>query len=267
MVRGMSRVLGASVVLVLGLCGCAAAPDQAPASTGDEPARALIGSWSVATPGELEASAAVSFAEGWLEVTADCGSAMGAWRAAGSTFLADPNLADTCQVAHGHGSTPQDFGWLFAAAELRVQNDTVALLDSDGTLVATLSPAEGDVDAVGGGAASIVDAVVLPSSARPISDITGRWLPTDGSGTGAAFIEFGAGGFYEASDGCNGIAGRWALGDDSAFLGTRGLSSQVFCDNWEGATWLPSASRVGTVDGELAFFDADGALLGTMSRA
>jgi hypothetical protein len=108
----------------------------------------------------------------------------------------------------------------------------------------------------------------LPGDATPITaaDLLGRWQPLELGNGDPPFVEFKDDGTWSGSDGCNGMAGRWMLGEVGHFLATGGASTLIGCFNSPAPTWLSGTSLIGMVGDELTLYDASGAKLGALVR-
>jgi hypothetical protein len=278
------------VTLAVLLGGCTSVPDPVdPSDTlpADPPA-------SIADPIDLVNLWRVSEAEGtgpdsWLRLDGreliawtDCGVTDGAWRASGDLFIAvvyGMFGAGTC--LGGTGTPDASLDWLLAATSFQKTDEGIDLLSRDGAVVARLSidgnpPTSADYIDDFTHVPEVTDEVralfpsiaALPGDATPVTatDLLGRWQPLEVGGFDPPFVEFEADGTWNGSDGCNGMAGRWLLGDDGHFLATGGPSTLIGCLNSPAPSWLSGTSLIGMVGDELTLYDASGTELGVLVR-
>ena len=216
-------------------------------------------------------------------VWTDCGVAGGHWRASGGLFLAGVYMAmGGGNCLGGTGTPAASLDWLLAATSFQKAGDGFDLLDRDGAVVAHLAedgnpPTSPDYADSFTQAPEVTDEVrtlfppiaALPEDATPVTvtELVGRWQPLELGDGDPPFVEFVDDGTWNGSDGCNGMAGRWLLGDDGHFLATGGLSTLIGCFNSPAPSWLPAASLIGMVGDELTLYDASGAELGVLVPA
>jgi hypothetical protein len=267
--RRVVPLLLALATVLLG--GCATAgPLDPPAQNPSD----LVGIWRVDAAGEGDST--------WLKLGDqavlwnDCGTALGAWRATGSLFVAGM-VGSVGPWCHSH-----DFafpGWLDAASGYLAVPGKVRLVAADGHVLATLrhdgappaNPDAPDLTTEPTVSAGITESfrvpAALPGDATPVAVLAGRWTPRDAVAGRDPFVEFAADHAWTGSDGCNGAGGRWLLGDAGLLLATSGASTAIGCDNSAGPGWVAQASRVGMVGGDLTFYDATGAVLGSFTAS
>lgn len=222
---------------------------------------ALVGGWVVSDARGGEPGTVLLLGVE-LTVWRSCGFLMGSWRAStASLFAASVSGGDEkCFAEHGDEPAP---AWLTAATRFQSDGAGVVLLDSEGGVVARLSP----------GGSPTPGPNILPSNAVPpvLTDelrawlappsplsssltpatrarLLGSWVVADPSATNRTQrqtpgILFAQDGTYQATDGCNGTAGRWTADDSGGFLLTGGATTAIGCDNVEvaqpasGAAW------------------------------
>jgi hypothetical protein len=191
--------------------------------------------------------------------------------------------AERCPTPDGLADwTP---GWLRHAVAYRVDDNTPALLDADGRIVARLMP---------GGLPTPNTKLVMPEEAQPpvLDDemrqaltepegeppagrtpatpeqLVGRWVPPKGTGANpAVFLELTADGISQASDGCNHTTGRWLAGDSGRILAIGGPTTLVGCSGMRPvADWLAAASYAFFDGPTLVLLDSTGAETGRLVR-
>ena len=287
----MRRSLPMVIAALLLLSGCAAPapaePHQAapsePRATGE--AVELINLWRVTEAAGSGPDAFLRLDGTGLMAWTDCGIATGSWRASGTAFIADINGAlggGICVGSPATGAISETLDWLLAASAFRIFDGRAELLDPDGDVVAVLTvdgapPARPDhsndfllaPQVTPEDEARFAPPVSLPAGATPAGsdDLVGRWEPSGLFAAERPYVDFDAAGTWAGSDGCNGGAGRWALGDDGIFLATSGASTLMACDGVGVPHWVGGASRAAIVASRLVLFDAAGAELGSLVRA
>lgn len=207
---------------------------------------------------------------GEFAVFDDFCKADGSWRASSS------GLMSTFYTSSGSGQCDGVFdvsdGWFAGITWFVVKEDRVELLSASGKTVLTLEPAEQSSTKMLDGLAQKFPAekpvAPLPAgfevpSTEQLVDV--RWLPLDvpvghqGAGADRAFAEFSGNGYWQASDGCNGQRGSWALHPDTGeWLATSGFSTLMGCANVPVAETVTGAAAVGLDGEQLVFFGAGG---------
>lgn len=297
--RSIPRALLVTAVAVALLSGCTVGGGASNTGLSNEPGASDTAVPSVTAPsghpadlvGMWRVTDALGGAgDSWLRVdnlTAtlwrECGVVEGSWRAAATLFAMDLQMSygEGCR-APGDTSVP----WLERAVGFIADGDDVRLLDGAGDAVATLvADSSGELpaaDPVSGVMntpptltpeirASLEPGRVIPAGIEPATDLVGRW----GVAEEAVFVqeqpyvEFFADGRYIGSDGCNGGAGRWALGADGSFIATQGAQTLMGCGGSDVPSWVAQAASVGAGIGEtdapeLTLFDADGLPIATL---
>lgn len=283
MVRARSAAVGVGFsLLLLSACGDqVAGPGGTPTGPGpsaDDPVE-LGGHWYVERDGDRDGTI-LTLGEG-LFVWGDTCVGIGDWDAG------DGHLVVTVDGGSGDcaGGGP-DFGppWLAAVTAYRIDGDTAQLLDASGDVVVTLQPgAEPTVpDTMSADYGAPVDRAALRErfpAAPGVPDglvaadgdmLVGRWTPLRPEGPAVppeAHVAFAADGAWTGSDGCNGTAGRWAVGEGGLLLSTHGPSTEIGCDNVPVGGMLREA-RAAALDGdELVLLAPDGAETGRFLRA
>ena len=292
MTRARPLLVASIAALCLALSACAASvPSDGDAETSPTPdtsvapeladATVLVGQWRVV-------DAAGTGPDTWLrlglgvEVWADCGYAWGSWRAAGKVILASVDGATgstECIREPTLEGAAESLRWLIAAVSYESRDNGIALLDGNGDVVATLvddgtspppdpnTPDEGPPTLTPEIAARLATPAPLPSTAVPVEDLEGRWLPTDRTDVSfKAELVLGADGYWTGSDGCNGSWGRFVTGADGLLLTTSGGWTEMGCENSRVLEWMTATSRAGMVGDELVLYDASGNVLGSLVR-
>lgn len=284
--------------LALTACGSSVAPgsgasspttsSSASSSTSpsvQDPTR-LVGSWTVSGATGAEPGAVLRIAED-LSLWQSCGYLMGGWRASGTgLFAANLDGGDGGCIGTSRNPTP---AWLRSAAGYRVDGDGIALLGTDGAVVARLSP--GGRPTPGPNLMpSLADPPVLdpqlraaltatagagpiPTTLKPATraDLLGTWvtvLPRPSSRLThdvVPGITFRDDGSYSATDGCNGTAGGWSA-EAGSIVATSGASTLIGCDNIDVAQFVATASWAALDDGVLVLLKADGTETGRLRR-
>ncbi len=231
----------------------------------------LVGTWAVSGKG-VEAGTVLQVADD-IEVFRDCGVVDADWDADGpeGLFVASSGSGDgTCPDA----ARPEAVPWLQSAERFDVDGDARLLQDAEGHALARLEPQAlrptyGPNRGGGPAPAPSVSArrraragvppPLPPTAQAPTPEqLQRRWVPRGAEQTKAELL-FAADGRYSGSDGCNGAAGRYALGSRGRLLATSGPSTLIGCN---GAPVLVSgASRAGLVGGDLVLYDRDGSEL------
>jgi hypothetical protein len=241
----------------------------------------LVGQWRVV-------DAAGTGPDTWLrlglgvEVWADCGHAGGSWRVVGTIFVASVETASggpECLGGPGPAGVVDSLRWLVAATTYQSRENGIALLDGNGDVVATLvddgsspppdpnGPDQGPPQLTPEIVAKLATPAPLPSTATPVGELAGRWLPTDRTDVSyTAELVLSADGFWTGSDGCNGSRGRYVTGQDGLLLTTGGGWTEVGCENSRVLEWIIATSRAGMVGDELVLYDASGEALGSLVR-
>jgi heat shock protein HslJ len=98
------------------------------------------------------------------------------------------------------------------------------------------------------------------------ADLTGRWVPADGTAQGRAFAELGDGGAWTGSDGCNRLRGTWSAGPGGAFSGTCGPTTRMACENVPIGRWFECAATAVVERDVLVLRDGAGTELARMVR-
>jgi hypothetical protein len=266
--------------------GAASAPPTPPESgtTSLPPAdpAGLIGSWTVTEVDEDE-GAILRLASHDARLFDRCGVWLGSWRAdaaglfvAGLFGLSGPDGIAGCAVTTD--STP---GWLSRATGFRTDGDSRILVDDRGDPTARLLPgakptagpylAQSEVEppvVTDEVRRSFAPAVELPASLPPAAraGLTGRWVPV-GDRAPEVYVELGADGHWNGSDGCNGTSGRWVVGPAGALLATSGPTTLVGCAGVPVGSWLGNTRRAGLDGDVLVLLDAQGSEIGRLRRA
>jgi len=300
-----------AVAGVLALTGCATSPTPAgpfdPEETGTatptdqplpagEPGQAieLVGMWSVTGLDEDPADTFLRIDAREVLLFTSCGVEYGSWRVAGTDLLmsvgtAAAVAADSPEPTEGEcagdgvaGTVP----WVDSVDSYSAAGDgSFTLLDDTGEPVATLvedgapKPAPNLSDdflhapeITEDTRAWFVEGQPLPADATAATDLVGRWIPTEKTGDLTdPFVTFAGDGSYEASDGCNGGAGRWKLGADGVFLATSGPSTLMFCEGAAVPLWISQATIATSATdaaglGTVTLLDATGTTLGALVR-
>lgn len=285
----MRLSLAMSFALAVVVTGCSDGPDETTA-TPTNPAHSsavnaahdpldLVGRWHVEVPGEPPGAMSVVLGKS-LAVFLQCGALTGQWEAESTQnmFLASLQGGTLDCLKSPQRMAVQ---WLEAVTSFRSSAGTWLLLDSRGRTLATLRPGAtpttppdlwhtySDEPAITEARrAAAAAAARLPAAAKAPTgtELQRRWQPVKGN-RGKPFVTFGDDGRWSGSDGCNAENGRFLLGRDGRLLGTHGPSTLIGCDNSELGRWVATASRVGLVDGMLAFYDSAAKELGRATPA
>jgi len=261
------------IVAVVALAGCAS---PAADTTSTSPLE-LVNVWRVEAPGE-SSDTWVKFESGNLTTWSDCGIALGSWRAASRTLVSSLTGSIGGSMCSDYANGLPD--WLYDATSFTRVNDAhYRLLASDGTSLADLT-----IDGLPPTSSNYSDSTVqptkvtddtraafaepapLPIEATAVHSLDGRWIPSDAVPGYDAFVDFD-GDTWTSSDGCNGMNGRFLVGDDGLFLATSGGSTLIGCDNSRGPEWVQGAARAGMVSDNLTLYDRSGKQLGYFTRA
>lgn len=271
--QALSGSIALLAVLALGGCGPADGEPEPPAGVDAADPTGLVGLWRVERPTGSDAE--------WLRLDAPelqlwvGGSLLlGSWAAGGSLLVADVNgwIGD---------ADPDDGAWLDDVTGYRAAPDGWDLVGVDDAVVASLS-----VDGAPSPIAEVTDdwtrppeltarmrEVLAPPAALPAgltapttADLVGLWVADVPSTEQEPHVELLADGTYSGSDGCNGAAGRWALGGAGRILATSGPMTAIGCEGAPVPTWLASAGRAGLDGDRLVLLDASGTELGRLGR-
>ncbi len=280
-IRRALAALGVAVLLTA--CGTPAVPPKREdGGAGRQDPLSLVGAWHVTAKGESPGTALLLGGElAGLVLFRRCGAVDGEWRAdSGGTFLAAVDGGDsTCGSKTGIESAP----WLEHATGFRTDAADRLLLDASGKVLARLTP--GARPTVNPNRTSdfasppqvtaalreeMADPAPLPTGVQPATAATlgGRWAPISApTGMGKAFVRFGLDRRWTGSDGCNGVGGRFALGEEGALLTTSGASTLIGCDNSPVGSWVAQARRAGIDGTTLVLYDGKGHFLGRCRRS
>lgn len=269
-----ARVWAALAVVGVLLTGCASSsrggeadkpgkvPDKVVATPSNQ---GLVGDWKVEGT-EVEPGTIVRL-DGDLTMWTSCGQWMGGWRAddAGMfTGMVHGWQGDDCQPPHDGDPTPR---WLREVVGYRMAGSTAELLDIAGEVAVRLTPASApadapkpsDADPFQSGARS---ATPLPGDVTQAdrSALVGRWAPegAPASAPEPPFIEIADDGSWTGSDGCNGMNGRWSVGEAGSFGAASGPVTAIGCDGVDVGAAMVKATRAGFVGESLKLFDAAG---------
>ena len=264
--------------------GSATISSSPAASPRVEDPTALIGSWLVTDATGAEPGTVLRIGED-LSLWRRCGYLMGNWRASAQGLF-------TGHLDGGEGScfdkgqrdpTP---AWLARVTRFATDGDGAALLASDGSVVARLSP--GGKPTPGPHIlSSLADPPVLtarlaqalaapaplPSTYTPATraQLLGSWITVGPRPSGSIQrmdpgIAFADDGSYRATDGCNGTVGRWTADDAGAFLATGGFSTLIGCDTVDVPQFAQLATWAAIDDGVLVLIDRTGHETGRLRR-
>ncbi|HEU5108023.1 MAG TPA: hypothetical protein VFT95_05650 [Micromonosporaceae bacterium] len=286
--HALARCAALLALAALPVAGCAdqgssggspepAAPGSpsASAAPGRTDPKALVGAWTPEGDGVPAGVSLILEASGELRVKQAC-TLLGSWAADPDGLLvASVSGATDCPAAD-----PVPPRWLTGVAGYRIEDNPV-LLDQAGKPVVTLlpgnaadrlSPAPPDPSAPADpNTAWREPAAALPAglTAATRETLVGRWEPTGAakSQPKPAFAEFLASGEWRGSDGCNGLSGRWTVGEAGAFLATTGPTTLIACDNVPIAQWIGEARRAGLNGTELVLLDGAAKELGRLTKA
>lgn len=270
-------LLASLLVALLVLAGCGQG-GESPAEPGPatDPVE-LVGLWRVDAPGE-DADTWLRLDAGNLSLWRGGGMMDGSWTADGRTILA---------LASGYsGTSPSEVEtmsapWLLGAHRYRAADEGWEVLDDDGDVLATLSVdgAPEPIDTAAGWYAEppeVTDetrAALAPPEPLPAGlvaadaeDLLGRWVPAGESLPTDPHVVVDDDGTWQGSDGCNGVGGRWAVGDDGRLLTVEGPMTLIGCEGAAVGSWMGSAAHAGLDGDELVLVDAHGEELGRLSR-
>jgi hypothetical protein len=283
---GTVRALLAAVVLAVLSAGCAssvqgagsAAPTAAAtvAPTPGDP-DSLIGNWLVDAPG-VAAGTVLHLAQD-MNLWSSCGVYIGGWSAdvAGLFVGTFAGESGGCTMTLVNGSVGPT--WLTRVVAFAAKDNDVRLLDSGGSLVATLRPGgrptPGPDIASSEAAPPVVtqalrDRFTSPSAVPPglvaatPSQLIGYWVSA-ASPTLRGFAELRADGSWGGSDGANSSIGRWSAAPDGQLVTSQGAQTAVGCAPGECADvegWFASAARAAFDGTTLVLLRADGSVVG-----
>lgn len=266
----ITRLIALAAVLLV-VTGCAfGAPPQPRGEASSDPS-ALVGVWRVR-------DAAGAGPDTWLRlgdevvVWSNCGVSYGSWVARGSALLVGIDSWDDDFCLWGRFVDPTP--WLTAAVGYRQTSEGMALLDSGGAVVATLT-----IDGEPPTSERYIDEYTqqptetirfdepgrLPDGVSAAKEIVGRWIdpahPDDGT-----YIEFSGDGSWKGSDGCNARGGRYSYSLDGSLLATLGSSTLMLCEGSAIADLASGASLVGSSGEGISFYSLDGTIAITAVR-
>jgi hypothetical protein len=239
---------------------------------------ALIGLWEVQDAGD-ERGAVLRLDVADLRLFRACGAIHGAWNADRSGLF----LADRGGWSGACGDDPWPL-WLIAAWAHRPAGEGHELLAADGAVLARLVPGQEPTlpptIAQSEAAPPVVTdrtrqdlaaAAPLPDGLRPAEHeaLVGRWIPTDAPAASQAQVQLHTDGTWRASDGCNGMAGRWRTGTGGTLLSAAGgFTTRIGCENIPVAERLRQVARAGLDEtGVLVLVDRRGGVLGRFTRS
>lgn len=300
--RGFALVAAVALAGALTACGADAGPGtpsgsasgsesgSASASSASPTARtqdatALVGSWLVTDAAGAEPGTVLRIADD-LSLWQSCGYLMGSWRASTQGLFAG-HLDGGDGACFGAGQRDPTPAWLAQVSRFETSGDGAALLASDGSVVARLSPGGkptpgphilaslADPPVLSAELAAVLRAPApLPSSYTPATwaQLLGAWVtvqPRPSGPMGRTIdpgVTFSADGSYGATDGCNGTSGRWAADDSGAFIATGGPSTLIGCANVDVPQFVANAAWAALDDGVLVLVDRAGHETGRLRR-
>jgi hypothetical protein len=233
----------------------------------------LVGSWLVEAPGVEPGTVLRLGAD--LSLWTSCGYLMGSWVAddAGLFVGQLDGGDDACMTAiSSRGPSP---AWLTKVTAFRADGTGAVLLDSSGTVAATLRPG-GHPTAGPNLLPSLADpptvtdplrARLAPAAALPAGLVVARPSQLVGSWVSAAspnlrgYAELAGDGSWQGSDGANGDRGRWAAADDGKLVVSGGPTTAIGCGPGVCAdvdNWFIQASRAAFDGSTLVLLDASG---------
>jgi hypothetical protein len=292
MTRSRGIASGGIVAVAALLSSCASSGGDAGGPPPTSPAVEAAAD-SVSKPSDLVGMWRLTGVEGvgeqaWLRVAADgftlvdgCGTVSGTWAAASSAFVASVSSGSPCDVDDGGDIVDQP--WLASAVTYVVDDERAELLDGDGQVVAALhddgsAPPPGTssnddhstVPELTPAQREVLDApTTLPADLSPVSGdaLVGRWSPVGEKFATDPNVSFRTDGTWRATDGCNGLGGRWSVADSGLLvISSTMVLTLVGCEGSHVPIQAQSARRAG-FDGEvLVLLDATGTELGRFDR-
>lgn len=253
--------LAAAAAVVSG-CAQAREPVGDPADPAPAPdATGLTGVWRVSgISGDVDTWLILGGRS--LELWRECGQVSGEWVARDGAFLA--GTSGWSGACPGDDDLPT-VAWLQTASAYERDGAEWLLRRDDGTEVARLTPDADPRPRVRGilppGDETALLRVAAPETSVELAsgdDLVGRWVPI---GTFATVPELRvvADGTWSASDGCNGMQGRWASPGPGVLLSTGGPMTLIGCDGSSEPMAFGEARTVGFDGDALLLFDHTGA--------
>jgi hypothetical protein len=247
----------AALAATTGLAGCGtelAAGARHPPSA--DP-MSLVGRWYVRGAGEAPGTVLVVGSA--MTLNRRCGNVDTTWQASASGLFV--GYVDGWAMSCGTKRMPT-VGWLDRAVGYRIDGVDRLLVDADGATTARLVPAPGATPSLSPYERKQLRArasapAPVPGGLEPATtgDLLRRWVPVRG-GNGKAYVTFGADGRFRGSDGCNGQAGKYLVGEDGELIAVSGPQTLIGCDNVEIDGWLGSAGRAALDGSTLVLLDA-----------
>lgn len=287
--RGIAAGGIAVVAALLGACASSGgdvggAPPTSSAPTADPMSSPsdLVGMWRLTGVDGVGEKA-------WLRVAAEgftlvdgCATVSGTWAAASSSaFVASVSSGSPCDVDDGGDLVDQP--WLENAVSYVVHDERAELLDADGQVVAALhddgsapppgKPSNEDhstVPELTPAQREVLDApTTLPTDLAPVSgdELVGRWSPVGEKFATDPHVAFQSDGTWRATDGCNGLGGRWNVADSGLLvISSTEVLTLVGCEGSGVPIHAQSARRAGFDGDVLVLLDAAGTELGRFDR-
>lgn len=254
-----------------------APPVAGPGAGGASPALGLVNLWRVAGAEGEPADTWLRLDSQEFQLWRDCGMITGSWKAGQGHFLAAAwGAMGDCAI----GTMPE-VPWLDRASRYVAAAGGYNMVDSGGHVVATLT-IDGAPQPIATAAEFFAKAPQITPDVKkafrspsklaagltPVSTdaLLGKWVPVAYAVKTDPHVVFTADGRWKGSDGCNGGAGRWVVGEGGELLATTGPSTLIGCEGAPVPTWVGQATTAGFDKGWLLLFDTDGNEIGRLER-
>ena len=225
-----------AVAGILALAGCSG-PDVPP----DVDPQQLVGTWTIDATFDSPEQPFIDFVEGGTWTASDgCNRVQGTWElgpAGELTTTSGPSTLMAC-----------------AGAQLPLAVTLADYVVISGDILSIHSSAESTVTDLVRGEDPGIGSLGLA---------VGQWTASDAAG--APMLSLAVDGAFSGDDGCNVLSGTWLLDDDGTIMFEQMASTLRYCEGVD--TWLSKAEHA-TVEGDtMTIEDADGQLIGELTRS
>jgi len=276
----MRRLCALLAVVAIALSGCTPVTggpqaDTRPAAIADEPrasaARDLVNTWVV--EGQTGSTQLLISGDEYV-VWDDCGVWTGSWAAyAGTALFGNEQGYDECSTLANRGNT----SWLADVTGYDGNSDSMALTDSSGVTVATLTPSATEADLSEYLSQFLIrpetnedlatrfpEREPLPEESTVADNIAGAWHLVGGEPK--TLVTFAEQGNISGYDGCNWFgADKWSYDREGNFLSTGMGMTQRGCLDAD-AFEVYRMTTAGMVGDELVLYDFEGAEIARAER-
>jgi len=213
----------------------------APGARSEVTPEQLVGTWTIDTVVDSPEQPFIDIAEDGEWTASDgCNRVVGTWElgdAGELTTTAGPSTLMACEGAQlPLAMTMADY--------VVVSGETLSIHSSaESTVTDLVRSDDPDVGSLG-----------LP---------VGQWVESDA--TGAPMLSLAVDGSFSGNDGCNILSGSWLAKGDGSIAFEQVASTRRFCEGID--TWLALAAHARVLGTIMTIEDADGAVLGQLTRA